>query len=117
MSRHEGSCHCGAVQFSFEAADTSVLACNCSMCGRTGALMVFVKQDSFTLDQGKDALQDYQFGKKHIHHVFCSTCGLKPFSYGTDPSDGKDTYAVNMRCVHGYDVQAADPNWYDGAAL
>ncbi|EDM76478.1 hypothetical protein PPSIR1_00927 [Plesiocystis pacifica SIR-1] len=125
---HRGSCHCGAVRFSVEGqgsalgtafGDAGVLACNCSMCGRAGSLMVFVVADRFTLDAGEAQLRDYQFGKGHIHHPFCSVCGIKPFAHGVDPESGATMYAVNLRCVDGSDAQVllADANWYDGASL
>lgn len=117
MSMHKGSCHCGAVTFEVEAEDLSaVTACNCSMCGRSGAWMVFVPESAFHLLSGEDKLSDYQFGRKHIHHPFCSVCGLKPFSHGTSPKGGK-MIAVNVRCVEGLDLRGLAPSWFDGANL
>ena len=117
MSMHKGSCHCGAVTFEVEAEDLSaVTACNCSMCGRAGAWMVFVPSSAFKLLSGSEKLTDYQFGKKHIHHPFCSVCGLKPYSHGSD-GKGNEMIAVNVRCVEGLDLRGITPNWFDGASL
>lgn len=116
MSKHHGSCHCGAVTFEVDADLDQPTACNCSMCRRSGTLLVFVPDGSFHQLSGEEALKDYQFGKKHIHHLFCTTCGIKPFAWGLD-QEGKRMYAVNVRCVDGVDVQAIEPRWYDGAAL
>jgi len=115
-----GSCHCGAVTFEIDAPEEAMsqpVACNCSMCGRSGAWMVFVPEDSFRARSGEDSLRDYQFGKRHIHHLFCTTCGLKPYSRGINLEGGGMTYAVNLRCVDGVDLRKLEPNWYDGAAL
>lgn len=115
-----GSCHCGAVTFEVDATDEVMgkpMACNCSMCGRSGAWMAFVPEESFRVLSGRDELRDYQFGKRHIHHVFCPTCGLKPYSWGDNPEGGGTTFAVNLRCVDGIDLQKLEPSWYDGAAL
>ena len=29
--------------------------------------------------KGQEALSDYQFGRKNIHHLFCKHCGVKSF--------------------------------------
>ena len=34
--------------------------------------------------KGEEHLRDYQFGPKRIHHRFCATCGVRPFSLGQD---------------------------------
>lgn len=34
--KYQGSCHCGRIAFEVEGSIDSVLACNCSMCGRKG---------------------------------------------------------------------------------
>jgi len=41
MKMYTGSCHCGAIRFSFTGPDTidRGLRCNCSICRRKGALM------------------------------------------------------------------------------
>ena len=116
MQTHTGSCHCGAITFEVDADLSSPIACNCSMCGRSGALMVFVPAARFRLLTGEEVLRDYQFGKEHVHHRFCNICGLKPFADGEDANGGR-TYAINIRCVEGVDVQAVEPTWYNGKAL
>src|SRR3954453_3363840 len=69
---YQGSCHCGAVRYSVEVDLTQpVMACNCSMCGRSGTLLAFVPTAKFKLEQGSDALTDYLFNKENIHHLFC----------------------------------------------
>ena len=65
---------------------------------------------------GFEKLTDYQFGKKHIHHPFCSVGGLKPYSHGSD-GKGNEMIAVNVRCVEGLDLRGITPNWFDGASL
>ena len=116
MSAHKGSCHCGAVTYEVEGELDGPIACNCSMCGRAGTILVFVPATSFRLVQGEGALTDYQFGKKHIHHLFCATCGIKPYAWGIG-EDGSRTYAVNLRCIEGVDPAALEVQAYDGAAI
>jgi hypothetical protein len=114
---YQGSCHCGAVRYEVTMAPPAkAFACNCSICGRAGWLLAFVKADAFRLVAGDDATSDYQFGKKHIHHMFCRTCGVRSFSRGTD-REGKINYAVNLRCLDGFDVAPLPVETFDGKSL
>ena len=61
----------------------------------------------------EDALADYQFNKHVIHHLFCTTCGIKPFARGKMP-DGTPTVAVNVRCLDDADLDALTIQKYDG---
>lgn len=116
MSRHEGSCHCGAVRFVYEGELENLATCNCSMCGRTGAVMVFVPTDKVQMS-GQDQMTDYQFGKKSIHHAFCKVCGVRPYAWG-EGHDGAAWAMVNVRCVDGVDSHALTiTNRYDGKSL
>ena len=112
--QYRGSCHCGAVRYDVEL-DLSgpVLACNCSMCGRTGSLMTFVPADKFHLASGQDALTDYQFNTKNIHHLFCATCGVRSFARGTGPG-GSAMCMINVRCLDGVVPMALEVKHVDG---
>jgi hypothetical protein len=37
----EGSCHCGAVRWSFDGTPESATACNCTVCRRYGVLWAY----------------------------------------------------------------------------
>jgi hypothetical protein len=114
---YAGSCHCGAVRYEVTMAPPQkAFACNCSICSRAGWLLAFVPEESFRLLAGEGELGDYQFGKKHIHHVFCRTCGVRSFSRGAG-KDGKTTFAVNVRCLAGLDATALPVETFDGASL
>lgn len=114
---YDGSCHCGAVRYQVTMSPPQkAFACNCSICSRAGWLLTFVGAESFRVLQGENELTDYQFGKKHLHHPFCRTCGVRPFSRGTDPK-GKATVAVNLRCLRGLDPTALTVQSFDGASL
>lgn len=111
-----GSCHCGKVRYEVTMAVGPVTACNCSMCQRAGTLLAFVPADKFVLLSGDDALRDYQFNKKHIHHLFCATCGVKSFARGARP-DGTQMVAVNVRCLEGVEPEAFTVKHFDGRRL
>src|SRR5436189_6090671 len=84
---YQGSCHCGAVRYEVTMAPPEkAYACNCSICLRAGWLLAFTPAGAFRLLAGESELADYQFGKRHAHHVFCRTCGVRSFSRGTDGS-------------------------------
>lgn len=100
---HHLSCHCGAVQLDAEFALAGLATCNCSLCGRSGAIMAFVPADKLSNIQGEDHLTDYQFGQKRIHHGFCRICGVRPFARGPG-DDGREWAMINVRCVEGVDA-------------
>lgn len=113
---YRGSCHCGAVRFTAETDLGRTMTCNCSICRRTGAVLAFVPAASFHLETSENALQDYQFNKHIIHHLFCKTCGVRAFGRGKAP-DGSEMVAINVRCLDGVDLAALTPAAYDGASL
>ena len=117
MTEHHGSCHCGQVQFDVRLDLTQpVTVCNCSMCARSGTMLTFVAAEQFTLRSGEASLTDYQWGRRHIHHLFCSRCGIKPFARGTG-RDGRPVVAVNVRCLDGVNVDEVPVRRFDGKSL
>ena len=116
MTTHTGSCHCGKIAFHFESAPiTEGMECNCSICGRKGAIMHFLPESAFTLKTPQENISTYQFNKHHINHNFCANCGTAPFSDGAGP-DGSKMVAINLRCVDGVDPRALKINFHNGAA-
>jgi len=114
---YEGSCHCGAVRYQVTMpAPRKAMACNCSICSRAGWLLAFVPGEKVRVLHGEDALSDYQFGKKRLHHVFCKTCGVRPFSRGTG-HEGEAMMGVNLRCLSGLDTAHLPVETFDGASL
>lgn len=113
---YEGSCHCGGIRFEVETELEQVMRCNCSICGRTGTLMTFVPGPSLKVLEGEELYQDYQFGKKSIHHGFCKTCGVRP--YGSGQGEHGPMAMINVGCLQGVDTRSyAEVMVYDGAAL
>ena len=113
---YSGGCHCGQVRYDVTADLSQVVACNCSICMKRGALWAFVKAPQFKLHQGEDALTDYQFGKKNIHHLFCKSCGIGSFSRGLAPS-GEETFAINISCLDDVDVSKLKLTPFDGKSM
>lgn len=116
LKTYMGGCHCGKVRYEVKLnLGNPVISCNCSMCGRAGTLLTFVPATQFSLLSGEDVLTDYQFNKRHIHHLFCNVCGIKSFARGA----GKDgpMVAVNTRCLDDVDVGQLTVNPFDGKSL
>ena len=94
---HQGSCHCGAVQFEVEAPDAiEVEDCNCSICRMTGFLHLIVPRRNFRLLSGHEKLITYTFNTGVAEHKFCGICGIKSFYIPRSNPDGVD---VNLRCL------------------
>jgi len=113
VAKHQGGCHCGAVRYTVEIdPNAESIACNCSICGKSGSYLQFVTPDKFSLDQGEDQLTDYQFNKNVIHHVFCKTCGIRSFARGQGPRG--PMVAINVRCLDGVNTFDLPTKQFDG---
>ena len=112
-----GGCHCGAVRYEAELDLTQgTVRCNCSICSKARAWLTAVGPDDFRLLKGEAALSDYQFGPHRIHHMFCTTCGIKTFGRASGP-DGKDFIAVlvsTLENVPDAELAAAPIMFVDG---
>ena len=108
-----GGCHCGLVRFDVTADLSRVIACNCSICTKRGALWTFVPPEQFALRAGAEELVDYQFNKKVIHHLFCRRCGVGSFSRGNQPGGG-EMIAINVRCLDGIELDNLSLVPFDG---
>lgn len=98
-----GSCHCGAVEFTVETEEDglqNLRRCNCSLCRRKGALMASVPEDKLIVTRGEDTLTLYQWNLKIAKHYFCSVCGIYTFHR---PRSAPDTYGFNVGCIEGVD--------------
>jgi hypothetical protein len=113
---YEGGCHCGNVRYKVTTDFGMVLDCNCSICSKKAALLTFVPVDQFEQLKGKDAVTDYQFNRHNIHHLFCSTCGVTSFAWGTGP-DGKEMRAINVRCLDDVDISQLKITKFDGKSM
>ncbi len=108
---YKGSCHCGAVQYEVEAANTlKVQDCNCSICAKSGYLHLIVPRSKFKLLSGEKSLVTYTFGTGEAKHKFCKICGIKSFYI---PRSNPDGYDVNVRCLEPQPEQL-EIEYFDG---
>lgn len=113
---YHGSCQCGAVDLDVDVDLGHTAVCNCSRCRRLGSVLAFAPREAFTLNSGEGNLTEYQFNKHLIHHLFCKTCGIQSFSFGTTP-DGEEMVAVNVNTLDGVDARSLPSQAFDGASV
>jgi hypothetical protein len=113
VQTYTGGCHCGKVRYEVTTKLEGAVACNCSICGKTGTRLTFVPTEQFKLLSGEESLRDYQFNKKVIHHLFCTNCGIRSFARGKRP-DGTEMVAINVNCLDDVDPTAVPTKHHDG---
>lgn len=113
---YTGGCHCGAVRYRVAMRLEGAITCNCSICSKTGTVLAFVPADRLELLSGAEALADYQFGKRTIHHLFCKHCGVRSFGRA-ELANGDRFAAVNVRCLDGVDLADVPVQPFDGRSL
>jgi hypothetical protein len=112
---YAGACHCGEVSFEATLDLASGLGkCNCSICKKSNNLGARVKPEDFKLISGGDALGDYQFNTKSVHHHFCKFCGVRTFGHADIPQAGGEFYSVNVHCLEGADIAGIPVKYSDG---
>ena len=114
---YNGSCHCGAIRYSFSSREiTAGLRCNCSICRRKGAVMstFTVAPEHLDIRAEADCLSAYQFGTGTAKHYFCKRCGIYTF-HETRRKPGY--YRFNLGCIDGVDAFALSCEIVDGAAF
>lgn len=58
-------------------------------------------------------MTEYRFNTGTIRHLFCKTCGIQSFGFGTLP-DGTEMAAINVNCLDGIEPRALSVTAYDG---
>jgi hypothetical protein len=101
-----GSCHCGAVSWTFDGVPEKLTNCNCTLCRRIGGLWAYGDVDTVKVIAAADATIAYVQGDKSLATHSCRTCGCTTHWQGLVPDDGVWRMAVNMRM--------ADPAAYAG---
>lgn len=92
----EGSCHCGAVSFTYPKQPEWLTSCNCSVCRRYSALWAYAQVSEISLRAAQDATIAYIHGDKTLAMHSCKKCGCTTHWIGLD-SDESAKMAVNFR--------------------
>ena len=113
---HKGSCHCGNIRFEVEGELTQVVACNCSICARKGALLWAVPRDTLRVLSSDQGIGTYTFNHHVIAHRFCRTCGIHPYAEDVASREERSAY-VNVRCLEGVEPGSFPVLQFDGRAM
>ena len=95
----KGSCHCGALTWTFEGDPGSATACNCTLCRRYGVLWAYDYEDERIKISGPSSAYTRK-GKADpaLEIRFCGTCGCVACWRGLRvEADGRRRIAVNLR--------------------
>jgi len=92
MHEHNGRCHCGAVEVTFETAQTedllSIRTCGCSFCRRLRPIYTSDPKGHITVRHKPGALHTYRFGHETADFISCAHCGTY-LGAVTDTANGR----------------------------
>ena len=117
MENYSGSCHCGAVTFTFTGEEIeTAMRCDCSICLRKGILLsaYTVPPENMQIKAAKGASQIYQFGTMKAKHHFCTTCGIHTF---VETYLNPGHFRVNLGCIEGLDALDLPAKVFEGRKL
>lgn len=108
-----GSCHCGALRWTFDGDPDSATACNCTICRRYGALWIYGWQGEIVTVTGPSVvyIRDTMIGFN-----FCPTCGCLAYYHVLKKDEqGRRQMAANRRMIEDPDTVAHLPiRHFDG---
>jgi hypothetical protein len=108
----EGSCHCGAVTWRFDADPESATSCNCTVCRRYGSLWIYDHEGEGVHVMGPT--QPYVRGKA-LEFRFCPKCACVVAWRALEAGkDGRRRMAVNVRLADPAAVAHLPIDHFDG---
>ena len=112
MADHlNGSCHCGAVRYTFEGMPESATACNCTVCRRYGVLWAYDWVGEKIHVSGTTTA--YARGQVLAFH-FCATCGCVAYWRSLHLEEGRRRIAVNLRLTDPDPIAHLPIDHFDG---
>jgi hypothetical protein len=110
----EGSCHCGAVNFTVRQQPEWLTECNCSICRKIGALWAHYQIEDVAISAPADATISYVQGDKTLAVHTCKECGCTTHWESLQPELNR-RMAVNYRMCSPDDVAGLTVRKFDGA--
>lgn len=108
----EGSCHCGAVRWTFDGDPGGATACNCTVCRRYGVLWIYGHEGEEVAVTGHT--QTYARGTA-LHFHFCAVCACVVSWRGAKiDAQGRRRLAVNVRLAEPATVAQLPIDHFDG---
>lgn len=86
-----------------------------SYCHIAGSLLTFV--ENLEIYQGQSSLKEYRFGSHTIQIFFCGSCGANVYNKSLNPKFRYGAHAVNVRLLHGVDLETIKITKTDGKSL
>lgn len=111
---YRGSCHCGDVRFEVDADITQVVACDCSMCRKRGALNFKVPPADVRFLTPVSELGRYEWHTRVAKDYFCKRCGIQPYRR---PRMTPDLWTINARCLEDLDLAGVPVQSVTGSQL
>ncbi|MEM9845851.1 MAG: GFA family protein [Pseudomonadota bacterium] len=114
MTQYHATCHCGAVELTFDLDDAlpEPHRCDCSFCRRRAAATIGVPLQALRVTRGADNLGLYTWNTGTAQHHFCKTCGI--YTHHRRRSNPNE-YGVNFGCIEGQNPFDHEPiPWHDG---
>jgi len=109
-----GSCHCGAVTFTYHGRPEALVSCNCSICRRLSPLWAHGPEGKLVVEAVPDATIAYVWGDKGLAFHTCKTCGCTTHWKGIG-LDVPQNMALNMRLCDPANIAGLQIRHFDGA--
>lgn len=111
-TKHQGSCHCGAVRFEVPIDATAGTRCNCSICQKTNVTGQRAQPGSLTVTKGRDDLSGYKTASGTRY--FCKHCGVQLYGEGYVAEIGGAFLSVNLNALDDVDHSEIKVAYWDG---
>jgi hypothetical protein len=117
---HAGSCHCGAIGFTFSTeippAAWAPRACQCTFCRAHQALCVSDPRGAVAwTHRDPAAVVRYRFALGVTDFLLCARCGVYLAAVST--VDGRELAVINTRALAALALAPAQPMVYDGETV
>lgn len=110
-----GSCHCGAVHWSFDGMPQRATACSCTVCRRYGVLWIYDWEgEKITVTGPQTAYRRGDIDDQGLSFNFCATCGCVVCWRSDTLDEGRRRIAVNVRLSEPETVAHLKVRHFDG---
>lgn len=107
-----GTCHCGAVSYTFDKTPKWATSCNCSVCRRLGVLWIYAEPHDIVFTGDENTIS-YAYGDKNLSFHTCKTCGST--THWANAKEPSGLMAVNLRLAEPDVVASIPVRKFDGA--
>ena len=108
----KGTCHCGAVTYTFNDTPEWTTSCNCSICRRLGTLWIYSPATNIQIE-AKDGTIAYSYGEQNLAFHSCKTCGCT--THWKSLKDPSGRMAVNLKLADPQVIAKIPVRQFDGA--